>query len=85
MATNHRRETNRESIQRCNRAVTERFHVSLRVYKSIKAVTQLAAVGTGFFAITQGADPLTIFGMVALIVSGPEAMETLIANGSDDG
>jgi phytoene/squalene synthetase len=79
MATNTRKSTNRESIQRCNRAITERFHVSLKVYKSIKALAQLSAVATGFLAIAEGADPLTTFALVATIVSGPEVLETLIA------
>lgn len=80
MATKHH-ETNTQSIQRCNRAVTERLRVSLKVYKSIKATAQLAAVATGFLAIAEGADPMTAFALVAVIVAGPEAVETIIANG----
>lgn len=85
MATKYRRrETNRESIQRCNRAVTEYLHVSLRVYKSLKMIVLLAAVGTAVVAINNGADPLTVYILVAVILAGPEAVETVIANGSDD-
>lgn len=84
MATNHRRETNRESIQRCNRAITEYLHVSLKVYKSLKMVVLLAAVAAAIVAINNGADPLTIYVLVAVILAGPEAVETVIANGSDD-
>jgi hypothetical protein len=80
MATKHR-ETNRESIQRCNRAITERLNVSLRVYKSLKALTQLAAVAVGLVAIQNGAEPLTVYGLVAAILVGPEYAETIIAGG----
>ncbi len=52
--------------------------MSVRVYKTVKAVTQLVAVATGFYAIAAGADPLTTFALVAMIVSGPEAIETVL-------
>jgi hypothetical protein len=77
MATNTRR-SNRESISQCNRSVTAWFGVSLFTYKSIKATTQLAGVAAGFYAIAEGADPMTTFVIIGLIVSGPEMMEYLI-------
>jgi len=83
MATHTPRETNRESIQRCNRAVTERFNVSLKVYKSLKMLVLLAAVAAGIIAIRNGADPLTVYTLIAVIVAGPEAVETIIANGDN--
>jgi lysozyme family protein len=83
MATNNRKPTNRQSIQQCNKAVTDRIHMSLKAYKTIKALTQLSAVATGFYAIAEGAAPMVTFALVATIVSGPEVLETLIASESD--
>ena len=83
MATKHHH-SNRELISHCNQSVTRRFGVTLAVYKTIKATTQLIAVATGFYAIASGADPLTTFGLVALIVSGPEAIETVIATADSE-
>lgn len=76
------RETTRQGISRCQLTASERFHVSLRVYKTVKALTQLLAVGAGIFSIHQGADPMTVFALIAAIVTGPEAMEYIWANGS---
>jgi len=84
MATSNRKESNRESIRRCNRAVSDRFHMSLKVYKSLKMLVLLAAVATAIVAIRNGADPLTVYILVAVIVAGPEAVETAIANGDDE-
>jgi len=57
--------------------------VSLKVYKSLKALVQLAAVATAIVAINAGADPLTVYALVAVLVAGPEAYETAIANGGE--
>ena len=62
-------------IADCNLAVSEYFHMSIRVYKSIKALTFLSAVGLGLVAIRHGADPLTIYTLVATILVGPEVLE----------
>jgi len=86
MATkSHAREPSRQSIQRCNRAVTERVNMSLRLYKSLKMAVLLAAAAAAVVAINNGGDPLTIYALLVLILAGPEAVETLIANGGDDG
>lgn len=64
----------------------ERFNVSLRVYKIIKAVTQLLGVAAGVYAISQGADAMTGFALIATIITGPEALEAYfsnISNGDD--
>jgi hypothetical protein len=84
MVAKHHRRSNAEVIQQCNRAVSGRFHMGIRVYKSIKATAQLLAVATGFFAIAQGADPLTTYALVALVVAGPEAVETIIAESAEE-
>jgi hypothetical protein len=73
------RETNRESVARCNRRVAARFHMSLRTYKIIKSLTQLLAVAAGFYALSLGANPLTTFAIIGAIVVGPEILEYLIA------
>jgi hypothetical protein len=82
----YRPETNREAISRCQLTASGRFNVSLRVYKTIKATTQLIAVASGVFAIHQGADPMTVFALIAAIVTGPEMMEYIWANSAaEDG
>ncbi len=82
MATRHP-PSNRDRIAQCNHEVAKRANMSLRAYKTIKAVVMLAAVATGFYAISEGADPMTTFALVALIVSGPDAWETLIGDQPD--
>jgi len=59
--------------------------MSLKVYKSLKMVVLLAAAAAAIVAINNGADPLTVYALLALILAGPEAVETLIANGGDEG
>jgi hypothetical protein len=70
----------REAVSACQLTASERFNVSLRLYKSIKALTQLTAVGAGIFALHQGAPPLTTFAIIGIIVSGQEVMEFFWAN-----
>jgi hypothetical protein len=55
-----------------------RFGMSLRVFKVVKASTQLVGAGAGVYAMSLGADPMTAFALIAFIVSGPEALEYLI-------
>jgi len=64
----------------------ERFGMTLKLFKIIKALTQLVGAAAGIYAMHQGADPLTAFALVAFIISGPEALEYMInetGNGSD--
>lgn len=73
-----------DEIAQCNHQLDcllrERFSVSVRVYRTIKALTQLLAVAAGIFAITEGADATTTFLVIGTIVVGPEAIETVITN-----
>lgn len=69
-----------EYNQHLDSRLRSRWSVSLKTFKSIKALTQLAGVAVGFYAISQGADPLTAFALVAFLVNGPEALEYLINN-----
>jgi len=52
--------------------------MTLKTYKLIKAVTQLVGAGAGIYAMHLGAAPLATFAMMAVIISGPEALEYLI-------
>lgn len=85
MATRQRPHTptTRESIEQCNQAVTRRFGVTLRVYKIIKAVTQLVGVGAGIYAMSIGGEPSVVYPIVGAIIAGPEIMEYAIANGDE--
>ena len=80
MATRQHPPTTRESIQKCNEAVSRRFHVTLAVYKTIKATTQLIGVAAGILAIQQGADPMTSLIVIGMILVGPEFFEYWITN-----
>lgn len=84
MATTHRKPTNRDAIAECNRSVARRFGVTLRVYKAIKATTQLTGVGAGIYAMHLGADPMTVFAIIGIILGGPEVMELMIANADEE-
>ena len=55
--------------------------MSLRTFKSIKAVTQLVGAAAGIYAMSLGAPPLATFALTAVIISGPEALEYLINQG----
>jgi len=57
--------------------------ITVKVYKVIKALTQLAGAGAGIYAMMLGADPTMAFGLIALIISGPEAFEFLVTNGEN--
>lgn len=71
-----------ESLSNCNRCVASRLGMTVRTYKIIKALTQLLAVAAGIYAISQGADATLVFVGVAGIVSGPELVEALVAEGA---
>lgn len=54
--------------------------MSVKAYKLLKLLTQLAGIGAGIYAMILGADPMTTFALIATIISGPEAVELLLAN-----
>lgn len=66
-----------DSLDHCLRC---RYGMSIKAFKTIKAVTQLAGVAAGIYAMSLGAPPLATFAMMVLLISGPEAMEFLIEN-----
>ena len=58
-----------------------RYGMSFKTYKIIKAVTVLAGVAAGIYAMSLGAPPLASFALIVLIISGPEVFEYLVING----
>jgi len=54
--------------------------ISVKLYKVIKSFTQMVGAASGIYAMSLGADPLTAFALIALIISGPEAFEYVITN-----
>jgi len=40
----------------------------------------MVGAASGIYAMSLGADPLTAFALIALIISGPEAFEYVITN-----
>jgi hypothetical protein len=74
--------SNREEISRCQLTASRRFNVSLKVYKSLKAATQLIAVSAGFYAMAIGTDPGLVYPLMVAVLIGPEALEYTWANGS---
>ncbi len=69
-----------DSLDACLRY---RYGMTLKVFKVIKAVTQLVGAAAGIYAMHQGADPMTAFALIAIIISGPEALEYLINHTGD--
>ncbi|QHS17913.1 hypothetical protein GWK26_12565 [haloarchaeon 3A1-DGR] len=53
--------------------------MTIRAFKTIKAMTQLVGAAAGVYSMYLGADPLTAFALIAFIVSGPEALEYVIS------
>jgi len=56
--------------------------MSLRLYKTIKATSNLAAIAVALYALDLGADPTVVFVIVGAILVGPEVLEYEWANGS---
>jgi hypothetical protein len=52
--------------------------MTLRTFKTIKALTQLVGAAAGIYAMSLGAPPLATFALTAVIISGPEALEYII-------
>ncbi|MEA5387108.1 hypothetical protein VB779_08605 [Haloarculaceae archaeon H-GB11] len=67
-----------ESLDSC---LKDRFGMTLRTFKTIKALTQLVGAAAGIYAMSLGAAPLASFALIAIIISGPEALEYLIESG----
>ena len=65
--------------------LARRFKMTLGLYKLIESLAELAAVFLGFYAISQGADPLLTFMAVAVIVGGWKVVEFLAVYADDIG
>ena len=60
-----------------------RFKMTLGVYKAIESLAELAAVFLGFYAISQGADPLLVMLAVSVIIGGWKVVELLAVYADD--
>lgn len=58
--------------------------MSFRLFKVIKATTQLVGMIAGIYAMILGADPITALMIMAAIWGGPEAVEVLLESGFGD-
>jgi len=59
--------------------------ITVETFKTVKAITQLAGILMGGFAIQQGAPPFATFLGIVLIWGGPEYFELLLhRNGESD-
>jgi hypothetical protein len=56
-----------------------RWGVTVQAYKLTKAITQFSGAAAGIYAMSLGADPLTAFVLIAMILAGPEAFEFIIS------
>ena len=87
MATNKSPPCLGEEIHTYNRRLDHRlrsrYGMSLRIYKIIKAITQLVGVVAGVYAMTLGADPMTALAMIALIYAGPEVIEHILLSANN--
>jgi hypothetical protein len=64
-----------ESLDNCLRS---RHGMSLRTFKTLKAVVQLVGAAAGVYAMQLGAPPLAALALITLMVTGPEGMEYII-------
>lgn len=53
--------------------------MTLRVFKTVKALTQLVAVAAAVYAMYLGAPPFLTFLGAVLLVAGPEGLEYYLA------
>ena len=82
MSAPTRSKTLLESIADCNqqldRSLRRQFGVTIKLYKVIKALTQLAGVVAVTLAMQQGMDPGQAGVIIGAIILGPEALETIL-------
>lgn len=58
--------------------------MTLKTFKTIKAATQLIGSAAGVYAMYLGGDPVLVFGMLVIIISGPESLEYFINQSGSD-
>ena len=70
-----------DSLDACLRG---RYGMTLKLFKVIKGLTQMVGAAAGIYAMSLGAPPLASFALIAIIISGPEALEYLINESGSD-
>lgn len=82
MSTTHPRTNLGQELRDYNhqleRILNQKWGICLRTYKIIKALTQMLGAAAGIFAMYLGADPMTAFTIIAVIISGPEVAEQIL-------
>lgn len=86
MATIRSRFIDRDDVERCNRRLERTLPVSIQVYKSIMAATRLVGLIAGFFMILYrpSTDPMTVFLIMAVMISGPDLIDYGLSKGYRD-
>lgn len=84
MANQHKANSLRAEVCEYNNqldvALRDKVGISLKTYKIIKNMTQLVGAAAGVYAMFLGADPLTAFALIAMIIVGPEGIEYVLTN-----
>lgn len=72
----------RQELHGCNERLDKRlqkYGMSVKTFKIIKAITQLVGILGGIYAMHLGADPLASFGLIAFVWGGPEALDYVLS------
>jgi len=67
-----------QSLDTCLRS---QYGMTLKLFKLVKATTQLAGAAGGVYAMSLGAPPLAALAMMTVMITGPEGLEYLIEHG----
>ncbi|NHN40551.1 hypothetical protein G9C85_02720 [Halorubellus sp. JP-L1] len=79
-----------EYNSRLDYCLRSRYRMTLKTFKTLKALVQLVGAIAGIYAMHLGADPMTAFAITGAIIVGPESIEYLIegqgpTQNNDDG
>jgi len=58
-----------------------RWNMSVKTFKTIKALVQLVGASAGIYAMQLGAPPLAALALTTIMVTGPEGLEYVINQG----
>jgi hypothetical protein len=67
-----------EYNSRLDTCLRSRYRMTLKTFKTLKALVQLVGAIAGIYAMSLGADPMTAFVITGAIIIGPESIEYLI-------
>lgn len=67
------------SLDACLRS---QYGMTLKLFKLVKALTQLVGAAAGVYAMSLGAPPLAALAMMTVMIAGPEGLEYLIEKGA---